>query len=500
MNPTDPTAGRPSQPGETQPPGVRPAEIRPTKTSAPKASATKISAPKASATKTPAPKVRATGDQPPTAPASRVASDNSDPTPLLSALLELACRVNALSEPAKAGYELAAGLYQTLTTDRVLVLRSQPNCRLIAADSGYGPFADSALQQDLKRLAKRTRGQLGATVLSAQQLSELDSFSPEFGKQWLWVIVTRGKRCYTICLQRDQRQPWQQAECRLLAKYLPIVVAALEPAQQTGFGKKRWWLLGLLLVLFIPVPDYSVAPARVIAHRQHSLYLPVDGVLQSIVVRSGQWVEPGTLIAQLDTRDIDRQIEEAGNSLAVANAELGRLQAAGWHDPTEKSRIPVQEWQVKQAQANYDYLLQTREKMTLRANASGTLLIDAPQRLVGSWLRTGDELLRIADERTLALEIDLDVADIGRVSVGAPLSFRPDGQALQKYDATIDERDRHIKISAAQKPALRLRAKLAEQGSLVLAEQGTTRIDTGWAPLAEVLLRKPWRVLRGIFQ
>lgn len=92
-----------------------------------------------------------------------------------------------------------------------------------------------------------------------------------------------------------------------------------------------------------------IAEGRVVPVRSVALSLPVAGVVRSLPVTLGQRVEAGQLLAQLDTRQLELQLAQAGANLAIAQARLDQLNQG----PTAQDVAAAQQ-SVTSAQAAYD--------------------------------------------------------------------------------------------------------------------------------------------------
>lgn len=139
---------------------------------------------------------------------------------------------------------------------------------------------------------------------------------------------------------------------------------------------RRWWIIGGILLLVVicigivnslggsmqqaalmltptavPVKAERVPTAKgvFVPAQSARLAFGANGTLVKIQVKAGDRVKTGEVIARLDTRDLELQVQSAQNGLAEARAALAQLKA-----PATALEIAAAEAAVRQAQINYD--------------------------------------------------------------------------------------------------------------------------------------------------
>lgn len=131
----------------------------------------------------------------------------------------------------------------------------------------------------------------------------------------------------------------------------------------------------------------------------------VAGVVKSVAVRTGEWVEPGQLIATLESPAVIAEV-------ATRHAELAqvRLRMA---QTSQSSRLAVADMRpeaskmVDAAEAAYARALEDLSHLQLRAKVAGFVVTPSVQNLVGTYLVPQQSLLRIADTREVKLVVPL---------------------------------------------------------------------------------------------
>ena len=207
----------------------------------------------------------------------------------------------------------------------------------------------------------------------------------------------------------------------------------------------------------------------------------LGGTLDSVRVHLGDRVDAGAVLATMDRRELDAQVDAAVAAVAVAHASVEAAEAALQNASQEldrarslyekggiaKQRLDVAATQARSAQAQRDLaaanvaqadaaLRRTRDAQrdaTLRAPMAG--LIVARNFDAGSVVGPGNDkpVVAVADMRTLKLEAGVSELDAGRLKIGAAakvtLSARP-GETFDGRVATlspeVDPKDRHFRV------------------------------------------------------
>lgn len=220
----------------------------------------------------------------------------------------------------------------------------------------------------------------------------------------------------------------------------------------------------------------NLAPqARVDVHAK------LGGTLESVRVQLGDRVPAGAVLATLDRREIDAQVDAAAAAVNVARASVDAADAALQNAAQEverarnlyeKGAMPKQrldgadtQWRaaraqrnlaeanVAQAQAALRRAREVQSDATLRAPVAGVIVernFDAGN-LVGPG---GDKpVVAVADLRTLKLEAGVSELDAGRLKVGSAARVILPAKPGEVYDGTlvalapeVDPRNRHFKI------------------------------------------------------
>ncbi|MGF9799826.1 efflux RND transporter periplasmic adaptor subunit [Brevibacillus agri] len=140
--------------------------------------------------------------------------------------------------------------------------------------------------------------------------------------------------------------------------------------------KKRWWIIGSVVVLLgagfvginmmgsqqamgmpvnIGAPTKSVLESKILTsgivtvEDKQKQYANVTGTLREFVVKEGDKVKKGQVIAKIDTSDVDGRLLDLEAQMEVAKANLAKAQIGA-----EPEEVAQERERVNQAQREYD--------------------------------------------------------------------------------------------------------------------------------------------------
>lgn len=234
-----------------------------------------------------------------------------------------------------------------------------------------------------------------------------------------------------------------------------LVVAA-------GIG---WWRASALpvvqttpVVLAFPSQAVSVlnATGYIVAQRKASLSSKATGRLEWLGVAEGSVVRQGQLIARIESRDTQAQLEQTQAQVQLAQAELTeaeqglrrsenllaqRFISAASHDAAiarhskAKASVSVAQASLRVAQAN---LAQTEIRapfdavvLTKNANVGDNI---TP---FSSAADTKGAVVSVADMSTLEVEVDVSESNLSKLSIGQPAEIGLDAIPGERFPGRI---------------------------------------------------------------
>ncbi len=285
-------------------------------------------------------------------------------------------------------------------------------------------------------------------------------------------------------------QPFEEVEVRLLALYAEMSARRLVDLKRTdGWFGARWWMrtrekltewLGprhtvakaigalvilLALVLAVVRIDYRVdAPFILRAEDMAFIAAPFNGYLDEVKVDVGDEVKKDAVMASLDTRDL--LLEEAG-AAAERTRYLGEVEKASGADKPAEMRIA--QAQAEQARVRFELIQYRRSQSNIVAPFDGVVVEGDLRKRIGSPVKQGDVLIRIARTDRLYVECHVNERDIRELQagVGGQIAF-----------ASAPKHEFNVRINRIE-PA----AQVKETGNIFLVRCGVEGArETWWRP------------------
>jgi multidrug resistance efflux pump len=152
---------------------------------------------------------------------------------------------------------------------------------------------------------------------------------------------------------------------------------------------------------------------------------PFDGFIDEVLVEKGDFVEEGTVLLRLETRDL---LIEKASALGDLNQALREAEKARAERSLGEMRMA--EAMAQQAQARLDRIEDRLSRSTIRAPFSGAVVDGDLLERTGAPVRQGEILFRLAQWDAMRVQAKIDERDIDFIAPGAEVRLifasRPD--------------------------------------------------------------------------
>jgi putative peptide zinc metalloprotease protein len=195
-------------------------------------------------------------------------------------------------------------------------------------------------------------------------------------------------------------------------------------------------LVGLLLLLYIPLPCRVTAGALAEDNEAQRVYVTFPGTLIE-AVRIGQQVEQGQVIARLEEPRLKVALTQLEGELKQQRARLEQLERRRVGEPNIGQLIPTVRESVRDFEQQLDQRRHDAERLVLRSSRTGTIL-SAPhqsggmksgslagwmgspidERNRGCFLRAGTTLCWVGSDHSPSAQMIINQDDINLVRVG----------------------------------------------------------------------------------
>lgn len=289
----------------------------------------------------------------------------------------------------------------------------------------------------------------------------------------------------------------------------PLPAAAIEVLQavfprravRTGLLKRlrRWAIAALVLLaiaggLSIPIDDTVNLPAQVESAEQRAVTVPFDGRIERIEVRDGDEIVAGqTVLARMDTRDIDKQLTQFRTEQAVA---ISRREAA--RGSRDAAAVREEELNVELLTIRIAMESAKREAATILSPINGIVRLNDGPDQSGSFAGLGTKLMDVLDPAQKRLAVTVSPRVRARIDENAEGRFRPDADPTREMQFQLASIALTPEGIDADTFAARTRLlDAAEAKPAIVGMRGVATFTVGNAPIAILLWNRlrDWAIL-----
>ena len=168
--------------------------------------------------------------------------------------------------------------------------------------------------------------------------------------------------------------------CYKLYKYMSV------PGRMHQVKKVRFFsILGvvvfaLAIVLLTPLPHYLRCSLIVVPDKLETIYIQEQGILQECLVKPGEMVEKGQVLARLTNLDLALELAEAEGKLTSKQAQLQSTMSAGAMDDSSQylDKISTLDSEIAELSQMVNSLTTQNDALTLKAKGMGGTVLETP--------------------------------------------------------------------------------------------------------------------------
>lgn len=202
------------------------------------------------------------------------------------------------------------------------------------------------------------------------------------------------------------------------------------------------WTLGLaglaLLALVLPLDRHVSAPAVLASVEAEPLVAGDPAEVVAVLVRDGQAVRKGQVIAELRAPALAASAEGTAARIAGLEAQLGRIGA----DAVDLANRTVLQRQIAVERARLGGAGAMADRLILRAPNDGIVVDLRPEIHPGRWLGGSEVVARVIRPGRADIQAYVEESDLARVREGALGRFIPDDVAQNRRAAKLVETGR----------------------------------------------------------
>jgi RND family efflux transporter MFP subunit len=243
----------------------------------------------------------------------------------------------------------------------------------------------------------------------------------------------------------------------------------------------------LFFLVACPLP-LRVDGDAVVAPGQRALVQPeVEGVIAKVLVREGQPVQQGQVLAEMEAWNLRSALAEAQAKLEMALLQMNRALAA--NDGTEAGvrRVEADYWK---AEVGRDREL--LDKAQLRSPIDGTVATPHVENFAGRKLTRGDTFAEIVDTSRAIVDVAIDDIDAGLLKSGQRASVKLNSYPTRTFHGNVAVVSPKAEL-LHETPVFFARVGVSNPDEAIRAGmEGRGKVRVGWYPSAYVFFRRPF--------
>ncbi len=243
-----------------------------------------------------------------------------------------------------------------------------------------------------------------------------------------------------------------RSRIRLLGNFMKFVYLDKKDRIRAWFTPKHTAIaVGVVgILLAVPVWKESVAGKFVLEPvNQAVVRAHFPGTVSKIYVREGESVSRGGQLATLTSLPAESSLNDARTKLLLASAKAkeAALNYQGYGNALMEK---------EQSRQEYDQMSDMNAALELKAPISGIVLTPKVQEKLGEYLKSGGELLEIADLAQMRARIYMSEYELYKLHVGE--------KAILQFDGLLRRRDGHVSM-VSPRPTEPIRTEGEESAS-----------------------------------
>lgn len=240
----------------------------------------------------------------------------------------------------------------------------------------------------------------------------------------------------------------------------------------------------VVFLAICPLPMRVEGDASVAALHTAKIQPEVEGTIRRVLVREGEHVQKGALLAEMDDWSYRAALAEAQSKYETANAAMNHALAT--NDGTEAG---IQRLQADYWRSEVERDQQRLEQTKLRSPIDGVMATPRIEDETGRKLESGDVFGEVVDSSHASVDVAVPENDVSLLRAGTTSAVKLDSFPTRTFRGTVTVVS-PLSTAVGEDRIFYARVDVANpDGAIRPGMQGKGKVSVGWRPAGYVLLR-----------
>jgi RND family efflux transporter MFP subunit len=243
----------------------------------------------------------------------------------------------------------------------------------------------------------------------------------------------------------------------------------------------------LIFLVAVPLPLRVDGDAVVAPLRQAQIQPETPGVVSKVLVKEGELVRTGQVVAEMENWNAQSNVAEAQSKYQSALLQMNSALATNDGTAAGEQRVQAEYWK---AELNRDQEL--LDKSQLRSPIDGVIATPHVEDFVGRKLGPGDSVAEVVDTSRAIVDVAADDEDAGLLHVGQQASVKLNSYPARTFHGQV------VIVSpkaegTQQPPVFYSRVSISNpDGAIRAGMEGRGKVRVGWRPAGYIFFRGPF--------
>jgi RND family efflux transporter MFP subunit len=246
-------------------------------------------------------------------------------------------------------------------------------------------------------------------------------------------------------------------------------------------------LLGLLFLA--PVSFHVGGEVELIPTHRRVAFIKNGGLIEKVAVREGQTVKQGQILATLDPRDLEFEINKAKRELEILTREMELLRHSAGDDNSKFAESQLVQLRRANKLRELEFLESKRKYLQITAPVTGAIVTKNVESLTGKSFKAGEPFCEIAEKGRISAQVSVPEERIGYVTKGLPMFVRLNTAPTNVIELKVEEIAPRSEATRRWGNVFTVRSRISDPpGDLRVGMKGVGKIDVGE--------RTPWFIIK----